>query len=331
MDPYQILGVSRDASAAEVKKSYRKLAQKWHPDKNAGDKKAEEKFKEVKEAYERITQPEKFSNESFSGDPFAGMHDASVINDIFENIFGRGFNQRPNAVRGQNYSASVRLTFEESCFGCDKTIEFDVRENCNTCKGVGATEGNYTACGKCEGTGRVYQRQGLMRLAVPCHDCQGSGVKIQKACGDCSGTGQVYNHRKHDISIPPLRSTGNQLRIRGGGENPPVPNAVPGDLLVRVIVEPKSGFARKGIDVLTNISVTLKEALLGTEKDIETIHGTMKLKVPSCTKPGQKLSLAKKGAKSPKTGEFGRHIVQVTVDFPAQLTDEQKETIEKVL
>lgn len=328
-DPYQVLGVSAGASEEEVKKAYRKLAHKLHPDKNPGDEKAAEKFKEVNEAYERITKPEKFAEEQFGG--------SANVNDIFEHIFGGGFDPfagfgRSGGVfrRGQNYSASIKLTFEEAAFGCKKVVEFDVQEDCGACQGKGATAGNYSTCHTCGGSGHVHQRQGLMRLAMPCPACHGAGIQIDTPCGDCRGSGKQLKHRKHEVKVPPLRSTGDQLRIKGGGEPATGSDMVPGDLMIRIIVEPKKGFTREATDIKTEFSITLKEALLGTEKEVDTIHGKAKVKIPACTSSGQKLSLKGKGAKSPKTGEFGRHIIVIKIEFPKKLTKKQKEMIEEV-
>lgn len=324
-NPYEVLGVSQDASEDEIKKAYRKLAHQWHPDKHGGDKGAEEKFKEISEAYQRITNPEQFvqsQGPDMSG--FQGFNGSDFINDIFENMFGGSVRQTHQA---SNFQAQLTISFEESCFGCKKTVEFDIPEVCISCSGIGAATGDYAACGQCGGSGRIAQRAGFMQIQTACPGCGGKKFKIKKSCQSCSGSGTTTCHKKHEIHIPSLRTTGNVLRVKGAGGT--APNANPGDLLIHISVNEKFGFIREGKDILTDFTLSLKEALLGTEKEVETIHGKAKVKVPECVRPGQKLSLKDKGAVGPD-GVTGAHLLKVKIEFPSKLTDEQKEQIARI-
>lgn len=318
------MGISPDASESEVKKAYRKLAHKWHPDKNPDDPKAEEKFKEVSEAYQRITNPEAFASDNPYAGGFGFGDASSIFEDLFGNIFGGG-RQR----RGQDFRTKIHLTFEEACFGATKTVEFDVPVSCNTCSGVGATTGNYESCEVCNGSGQISQRHGFMQMNMPCSACRGRGITIITPCESCKGSGSVLEHRKHEVKVPPMRETGNVLRVRGAGGKAS-PGVLPGDLHIQIFVEPKPGFTRTHMDVESVLSISLKEALLGTKKEIETIHGNVIVKIPECSKPGQKISLKDKGAKNPKTHKFGRHLVRLDIEFPKNLTKKQKKSIERL-
>jgi len=319
MDPYKVLGVASNASEKEIKKAYRKKAHKYHPDKSSGD---ETKFKEVNEAYQRITEPERFANEGGFGGP------SPDIDDLFSSMFG--FRGRGRARRGQDYRVSLKISFKEACMGCKKTVEFSVSEPCEPCEGIGAKAGDYKPCTTCGGTGKLRQRSGFLQLEVPCNTCMGKGSSIIKACSECKGSGSVNTPKKHELSIPSLRETGNVLRVRGGGEPAHAQGMQPGDLLVQLHVENKPGFSRSGTDVETELKITLKEALLGTEKEVDTIHGATTVKVPECTRPKQKLSLNNKGAKNPQNDQLGRHLLRINIDFPDVLDDDQKEMIGKV-
>lgn len=323
MDPYKVLGVNPDASDDDIKKAYRKLAQQYHPDKNQGSKEAEDKFKEINEAYQRITNPDAFKSEQPQSAGGFGVHPPDFINDIFEGLFGN----KQHTATGQNYQIQVSLTFEEACFGCTKTVEFDASEYCAACNGIGAMPGKYVACPGCGGTGAVLQSNGIFQLRTTCPSCAGKKIRIQTNCVSCNGTARTMVHKKNDVQVPPLRATGNVLRIRGAGEN--IINGQPGDLLIRLLISEKPGFIRRDSDVETELRLSLKEALLGTEKVVNTIHGTSKVHVPECTKPNQKLSLKDKGAPHP-SGGFGAHLLKIKIDFPNSLNDEQKQTIEKV-
>lgn len=327
MDPYSVLGINKDASEDEVKKAFKKLAIKYHPDRNPNDKAAEEKFKEINEAYQRITNPEQFKNGAPPGfDPFNGFNGMpnDIINDILDGIFGGGFRPRT----GPNYQTDLTITFEESCLGCNKKVEVSIPSNCVECNGVGAKIGDFDVCSQCRGSGQVISTSGFLRVQTTCPACGGKKVAIKTPCSICNGSGVTLVKKTHEVEIPPLRNSGNILRVKGAGGQ--IKGGTAGDLLIRLMVVGKLGFERIGTDIETELELTIKEALLGSEKVIETIHGPATMKVPECTKPNQKLSLKGKGAKDTKTGELGRHLVKVKVNFPETLTQDQKDQIEKV-
>lgn len=326
-DPYQILGVARDASEDEIKKAYRKLAHSYHPDKNPGDKASEEKFKEINNAYQQITDPQASQAGGAGVEDFDFNFGGGAFHDLFSNIFG-GAGNRP---RGKNVSAVVRMSFEESCLGCTKEVRLNLDEPCGSCSGVGAQEGDFTVCSACKGSGQNSVKQGFIVITGgTCQTCQGRGIIISKNCGTCTGSGNTRANKTHSINIPPCVQNGQTLSVQGAGLAGPK-GAPPGDLIVRIQVLPHQSFTREQLDVVAGLEISLKEALLGTEKEVDTIHKRTLVKIPPLTKPGQKLSLKNLGAKNPNTGDFGRHILNITVSFPTTLTDEQRQTLEKIL
>jgi len=329
-DPYKILGLERGASEEEVKKAYRKLATQHHPDMNGGSKESEEKFKEISAAYQQITDPKAQQGGFEQG---GGGFDFGNFNDIFSNIgdFFGGFGGHPHQQRGQSVSTVVSLTFEESCFGCTKQVRINMDEPCGNCGGVGAKEGNYEVCAGCKGSGQNQVQKGFLTFSSGvCKVCGGKRFKINVACDKCSGAGTVKIDRTHDVVIPPCVQTGSALQVNGAGLAG-LNGTAAGDLVVRIQVQSSSEFKREGTDVHGGFTISLKEALLGTEKDVKTIHSqATTVKIPPLTRPGQKLSLKGLGAKNPNTGEFGRHILNITVDFPTTLTEEQRTMVEKI-
>ena len=327
-DPYQTLGVSRDASEDEIKKAYRKLAHQFHPDKNPGDVASEEKFKEINNAYQQITNPDQSQQGAPSVDDFNFNFGNGMFNDVFQNIFG-GAQQ----ARGRNVTAAIGLTFEESCFGCVKEIRVNLDEPCAGCSGVGAAAGDFTTCQACNGTGQSTIKRGFVVITGGmCQPCSGRGVIITKSCGKCLGKGTSKVDRVHNVQIPSCAQNGAALAVPGAGLAGPQ-GSRPGDLIVRIQVVPHPHFTREGLDVVSNLEISLKEALLGGEREVSTIHQSTKVQIPPLTKPGQKLSLKGLGAKNPNTSDaqFGRHLLNITVRFPTTLTDEQRQTLEKIL
>lgn len=328
-DPYKILGVSRDATEDEIKKAYRKLAAKWHPDKNSGSKEAEEKFKEINSAYERITNPQPeqpdFSN-GFQG--FGGGF--GFMDDILNGMFSGGFGgQKQQQQRARDYKINIQISFKEACLGTAKTVEFDAEDHCATCEGSGAKDGKYDVCSACNGSGQRTFNRGVIQISGGvCPTCKGRGIQVKENCPPCGGKGQVIEHRKVEIKVPPCIGHGQQLKVNGLGGKA-VGQILAGNLIVKVLVEPDKQFVREGTAVISPLNISLKEALLGTEVEVETIHGVVKIKVPGCSKPGTRLGVAGKGARE-NGGGFGQHIAMLNIEFPGSLSDEQRAALEKL-
>jgi len=331
-NPYEILGVNQNASEDEIKRAYRKLAHKYHPDKNPGDSTAEAKFKEINEAYQRITNPDQFKNDApdmggFGG--FGGFDFGNGIDDFLNNIFGHGHRHQQQP-RGQDFRVSIELPFKEACFGVTKKIEFSAQELCSGCEGVGAKPGDFATCPACNGSGQKIFTRGMVTLSGGiCKDCRGSGVKITKACEQCKGTRVEVKHISREVKIPSAIGHGATLRVpRAGGNGGK--NMIPGDLFVQIHVTPHPTMQRHGLDIISNVDIQLKDALLGTTIEVETLHGKQSMKIAECTKPNMKLGLKGKGAKDPNSEKFGKHIVIVNVVFPDKLTDKQKTAISEL-
>jgi len=322
-DPYEVLGIPRDADEDAIKKAYRKLAMQHHPDRNGGSEESAEKFKEVSQAYEQLTNPDAQQDPEMGGFDFDFGN--GMFSDIFNNIFGGG-----QQTGGRNVQASVVLTFEESCFGCVKEVRVSGEEACGACVGIGATAGNYTVCPACKGSGQnVMQRGPIVISGGICRSCNGKKHTITKPCDACRGTGAMKASKVHKVQIPSCISNGATLQVPGAGLAGL--NGDVGHLLVRVGIHRHPDFTREGLDVLSTCSVSLKEALLGCEKEVSTIHKPTLVKIPPLTKPGQNLSLKDLGAKHPNNGSFGKHILNIQVEFPTSLTDDQKDTLGKIL
>lgn len=320
-NPYKVLGINEGASADEAKKAYRKLAQKYHPDKTGGD---EEKFKEISEAYQRIVDPDKFKEEGFGG--FDGFSDFAGFGG-FDNFINDIFN-RKSIRKGVDFTTQLTITFTEACLGSERDIKFDVMDTCVPCDGIGAAPGGFATCTTCDGSGQRTFTRGIMQIrSGVCLDCKGKGIKITKACDKCNGAGKSKRTITEKITIPGCIDNGTTLRMKGKGGFAPK-QGVPGDILIRLIVG-KSKFSRQGRDIFADTVISVKDALLGKELEIETIHGKKTLKIPSCTAHGTKLGLTEQGAKD-RSGKLGRHIAVIKVKFPDTLTEEQKKLIQQL-
>lgn len=344
-DYYEVLGISRDASEADIKKEYRKLAMKYHPDKNKGNKEAEEKFKDINEAYQVLSDPEKkeqfdrFGTTDFNGGGSgAGGFGAGMggFEDIFDSFFGGGFggssrSRRDAPRRGADLEYSINLTFEEAVFGVEKEVSIAKNETCDTCRGTGAKPGtNQKTCDRCGGTGQVkYQRNtplGSFVSTSTCDKCAGSGKIIEEKCTKCRGKGTVRNNKKISINIPAGVDNGNVLPLRGQGE--PGENGGPmGDLYINIRVLPHVKFKRKGFDINIEEHVTFGKAVLGTELKVETIDGEVKYKIPEGTQSGTVFRLRGKGVQRVNGRGRGDQYVKVIVDVPKNLTDKQKQSL----
>lgn len=344
-DYYEVLGVPRDADEAALKKAYRQLAKKYHPDINPGDKEAEAKFKEASEAYAVLSDPEKrrqydqFGHAAFDGGAggaggfdFNNMGDmGDIFGDIFGDLFGGGSRRRASngPMQGANVRASVRITFEEAFKGVDKELDLNLKEECETCHGTGAKPGTEaTTCPKCGGKGQVVYTQqslfGMVRNVTTCPDCNGTGKIIKDKCPDCYGSGYITKRKKIQVSIPAGIDSGQSVRIRGKGE-PGINGGPRGDLLVEVIVAQHPRFQRQDMNVFSTESISFPTAVLGGEVRIPTVAGDVMVDVKPGTQSGTKIRLKGKGMPSLRSQSLmGDHYVTLVVDVPTKLNEEQK-------
>ena len=349
-DYYEVLGVSRGASDSEIKSAYRKLAKKYHPDMNPGDKEAEAKFKEASEAYAVLSDAEKrkqydqFGHAAFDGGAgggggfdFSGMDMGDIFGDIFGDFFGgggrsRGQNNGP--MKGQNVRTSVSITFEEACFGVDKEIDITLKDECQTCHGTGAKPGTSPeTCQKCGGKGQVVFTQqslfGVVRNVQTCPDCHGTGKVIKERCPDCKGSGYISKSKKISVSIPAGIDNGQCVRIRDKGE-PGVNGGGRGDLLVEVMVSRHPKFERHDRDIYSTEPISFAQAALGGDVRIKTIDGEVIYTVKPGTQTDTRVRLRNKGVPSLRNKQVrGDHYVTLVVSVPTNMTSEQKELLKK--
>ena len=340
-DYYKILGVTRDASEEEIKKSYRKIAMQYHPDRNPGNKEAEEKFKIASEAYEVLREPEKreiynrygiegLKGTGFTG--FGGFEDIfSAFGDIFEDFFGFGTTQRrrTSARPGADLRYDLRISFYDAAFGKETEIEIPKNITCDVCSGTGAKPGTHpTHCPNCKGTGQVTRSQGFFTISTTCGQCHGDGKHISHPCKECRGYGRVGKNKKIQIKLPPGVDTGSKLRIRAEGEEGER-GGPPGDLFVFIYVEPHDFFSREGDDITCQIPISFVQATLGSEIEIPTLNGKRKLTIPKGTESGEIFRI--KGEGFPKLRGFGRgdQLVQAIVRTPKNLTKRQEEILQE--
>ena len=351
-DYYEVLGVSKNASEDEIKRADKKLARKYHPDMNPGDKEAEEKFKEVNEANEVLSNPEKkakYDQFGFAGvDPNygagqggyggAGGFDFGDLGDIFGSFFGGGFGgggrRNPNAPqRGESIRASLSVEFTEAAFGCEKSITIDRFEQCPTCKGKGCAPGTTPeVCTQCHGTGTVTQAQrtpfGMMQSQTVCPKCRGTGQIIHQPCPDCRGAGVVRKRRTIQVNIPAGIDNGQTISLRGQGHSGK--NGGPaGDLLITVMVRPHEIFRRDGTAVFCEAPITFTQAVLGGTLEIPTIDGKVKYDIPEGTQTGTVFRLRGKGIPVLNGRGRGDQYVTVNIETPRNLNREQKEALKK--
>ena len=347
-DYYEVLGVQKDASDDEIKRAFRKLAVKYHPDRNQGNAEAEEKFKEINEAYQILSDPEKrakydqFGSAAFdgtggfNGGGFSGFDgfDMGGFGDIFESFFGGsgGSSRRRNGpVRGNDIEYTVTLTFEEAVFGVEKEISVTRSENCEHCNGSGAEPGtNVKTCPTCGGSGQVrVQRQtplGSFVSTSTCDHCHGSGKITETPCKECRGKGHIRKTRKIKVNIPAGVDTGNVMPLRGQGEHG-LRGGSPGDLYVKINVTPSKTFTRKGNDVYIDAHISMAKAALGTEITVATVDGNVKYTVPAGTQSGTMFRLKGKGIQRVNSSGKGDQYVKVIVDIPKSLNKAQEEAL----
>lgn len=348
-DYYEVLGVSKDVDEATLKKAYRKVAKKYHPDMNPGDAEAEKKFKEASEAYAILSDPEKrrqydqFGHAAFDGSAggaggfdFSGMDMGDIFGDIFGDFFGGGSRRGPSngPAKGANVRLSVRITFEEAVFGCSKELEFSYKEECSTCHGTGAKPGTSPeTCSKCGGKGKVvYSQQslfGMMQNVQTCPDCQGSGKVVKEKCTNCRGTGYIAKKVKKTVEIPAGIDNGQCVRVRDYGE-PGVNGGPRGDLLVEVIVARNPAFERQDMNIFSNASISFGIAALGGDVRIKTVDGDIIYTVAPGTQSGTRIRLKGKGVPSLRNKAVrGDHYVTLIVNTPTGLSKEAKDALKR--
>ena len=346
-DYYEVLGVSKTASDDEIKKAFRTLAKKYHPDMHPGDKECEEKFKEAQEAYAVLSDAEKrkqydqFGHAAFDGTgggaggfDFSGMDMGDIFGDLFGDFFGGGSRRRTNdgPMKGSNLRTSVRITFEEAIFGCEKEIEMVLKDECHTCHGTGAKPGTTPeTCPKCGGKGKVVFTQqsffGTVQNVQTCPDCGGSGKIIKDKCPDCRGTGYIASKKKIQVSIPAGIDNGQSVRIREKGE-PGINGGPRGDLLVEVVVSRHPTLQRQDMNIYSTAQSSFAQAALGGEIRIHTVDGDVLYEVKPGTQTNTRIRLKGKGVPSLRNKSVrGDHYVDLVVQTPTGLSADAKEAL----
>ena len=343
-DYYEVLGVNKDASEEDVKKAYRKLAMKHHPDRNPDSKDAEERFKEAKEAYEVLSEPDKrraYDSYGHAGvnpqmggmgggpEGFGGF--AEAFGDIFSDIFGGGQGRgRSNVYRGADLRYNLEVTLEQAARGTETRIRIPTMEACETCHGSGAKAGTHPkTCDTCHGSGTVRMSQGFFSIQQTCPTCHGSGKMISDPCGTCRGAGRVKKHKTLAVKIPAGVDEGYRIRLTGEGEAG-VNGGPPGDLYVVVHLKEHSVFQRDGDDLHCEMPISFSQAALGGEIEIPTLDGSAKIKVPPETQTGQVFRLRGKGIKGVRSSYPGDLLCEVVVETPVRLTERQKELLREL-
>ncbi len=351
-DYYEVLGVSRTADKDAIKKAYRQLAMKYHPDRNPGDKAAEDKFKEAAEAYDVLSHDEKRSQYDrfghagmngfggFGGGP-QGFHDIndifSAFGDIFSDLFGPGMGgmgqrgrSRSRARRGSDLRYRLEVELKDVISGTQREIQFETDDACKTCSGSGAKPGTSpTTCLTCGGSGQVVRQQGFFAMSTTCPTCRGEGVMIKEMCPDCRGRGRKPVHRKLSIQVPAGVETGTQLRLSGEGEAG-YQGGPSGDLYVQLLVKDDPRFERDGQTLHGEIHISYLQALLGTEVEVETITGRTKLEVRPGSHDGSEVRLHSEGVPAIRGGRRGDLVYHLKVEFPKKLTKKEEELLREI-
>jgi molecular chaperone DnaJ len=338
-DPYKTLGVDKKASDEEVKKAYRKLARKYHPDRNAGDKDAEERFKEVQEAYSVLSDPEKrkaydsgggifgaggFDPNNFRGGNFGGFGD--MLSDLFGNRAGGA--RAPRAERGRDLETEVHVSFEQAMEGAQVPVAVPMSAPCTTCRGTGAKPGTSpTICSLCQGRGVEAESQGLFSISQPCRRCGGTGTEIKDPCPTCAGSGRTRQVKRYRVNIPAGVRDGSRVRLAGKGEAGPL-NGPPGDLYVITRVGESPIFSRKGDNLEVEVPITIPEAIRGATIEVPTLSATKRIRVPPGTQHGTIQRL--RGEGPPRLGGRGRGDIhyRLVIDVPSSLSSEQREAVD---
>lgn len=346
-DFYEVLGVAKDASEDDIKKAYRKLAMKYHPDRNPDDKTAEEKFKEVKEAYEILSDEQKrgaydrFGHAGVDpnsmggmggrgGNPFGGAF--SDIGDIFGDIFGAGMGAGrggPQVYRGSDLRYNLEITLEEAAKGCKKTIRVPAWNKCEACGGSGAKKGTSpTTCSTCGGQGQVRMQQGFFHVQQTCPQCHGTGQTVKEPCPDCHGEGNIRTNKTLEVDIPAGIDEGMRIRSSGNGE-PGQNGGPPGDLYVEIHIRQHQLFTRDDDDLHCEIPISFGKAALGGDIEVPTLSGKVTFHIPAGTQAGRTFRLRGKGIKGVHAYQPGDLFCHIRVETPVNLTDEEKDLLRK--
>ncbi len=344
-DYYEILGVGRSADADTIKKAYRKLAMQYHPDRNPGDKVAEDKFKEAATAYEVLSDQEKrrrydqFGHAGVNGQGFGGhgqgFGDVSDIFEAFGDIFGDMFGQgrgrsRTRTTRGADLRYLLEIDLKDVLTGVKKEIEFTAESECKSCKGKGAEPGTEPhTCPTCGGSGQVVRSQGFFSMATTCSACRGRGEVIKNPCKSCRGSGRQPDKRKIVVNVPAGVNNGTQLRLSGEGEGG-ARGGTAGDLYVEIRVRPDRRFERQDDHLVMELKISYLQALLGAQTEVTTLTGPEKLTIPRGSQPGDLLRLAGHGVPSLRSGRRGDLIMQLTVDLPQKLGKEEEKLLRQI-
>lgn len=342
VDYYELLGVGRQATQDDIRKAYRRLAMKYHPDRNKGDKQAEQKFKEIKEAYDALSDEQKraaydrFGHAGVSGmgGGTGGGQYQDIFGDIFENFFGGAspFGQRrtTTAYRGDDLEYTLQLTLEEAVFGTEKKVKVARMEACERCDGKGAEPGSgLKDCHSCHGTGRVGLQQGFISFQQTCPTCKGSGQIIDNPCTQCSGRARVEVAKTLSVKVPAGVDGGDNIRLSGEGEAG-IGGGPAGDLYIRIQLRPHRVFSRHGKDLSIEVPIPFTLASLGGEIEVPSLGGRLKLKIPQGTQSGKRFRMRSKGIRPLRGGASGDLICQVNVETPVNLTSQQKELLQEL-
>lgn len=354
-DYYEILGIEKSASEAEIKKAYRRLAMQYHPDKNKNDKTAEDKFKEASEAYEVLSDPDKrskydqyghaglegaFGSGGFTWDNFTHASDFSDIfgswGGIFDSLFGGSFSggrRYQNSNRGEDLQISLSLSLEDIAKGVDKKIKINVKDSCDRCNGSGSQDGKIQTCQQCHGSGQVMQTTrslfGHMQTVVTCPTCHGEGTIIKSKCNQCNGEGRISKTKTINVHIPAGVAEGQYIRLRGQG-NRGVRGGDSGDILVMIHEKEHSVFERKDADLICEYPISFSQAALGSELEVPTLSGKVKMKIPSGTQSGKLFRLKSQGLPHVNSSYRGDLYIRVIVVTPTGISGEEKQLLEKL-
>lgn len=340
-DYYEVLGVAQNADEKEIKKAYRRIAMKFHPDRNSDDPKADDKFKEATEAYEVLTNAEKraaydrFGHAGVDGSAGAGGFSQGGFSDIFGDVFGDifggggGGRSRAGPQRGSDLRYTLDISLEDAVFGKTVEIKVPTLQSCNACDGSGAKPGtSVKTCSTCGGAGQVRMQQGFFQVQQTCPSCRGQGKVVSDPCASCRGQGRVERSKTLSVKVPPGVDTGDRIRLSGEGEAGPSggPN---GDLFVEMSVRKHAIFERDGKDLHCDAPITFSDAALGGELEVPTLEGRVKLKIPEGTQTGKLFRLRGKGVKPVRGGSVGDLLCRVVVETPVQLTKQQRELLQQ--
>jgi molecular chaperone DnaJ len=343
VDYYEVLEVSKNSDGSTIKKAYRKLAMKFHPDRNQGDKEAEEKFKLVNEAYQVLSDSSKreiydrYGKAGLDGQGFRGTGGMNMddLGAIFESVFGGGmgggFNSRGRSEHEKyplDIEVDIELAFNEAVFGCEKEVHFSYKKECEVCDGTGDKDKTPSTCSDCDGKGQVYYRQGFMTFAQPCERCHGTGKQVKNPCGTCHGEGYVEEEATTTVEIPAGIDHGNRMRV--GGKGNIGKHGRRGDLYLMVMVEDDDHFIRDGDTIYIEVPIFFTQAALGGKIEIPTLRGKKEIKIPQGVKDKEQFILRGEGVENVHGRGKGDMIAQIKIIYPKKLNEEQKELLTKL-